>query len=345
MVEVNKLGVVLKKTQLGFESEGVLNPGVILVEGSIHMFYRAVAKGNYSSIGYCRLSDPVTVAERHDTPIFFPQDPHEVHGVEDARVVCIDGIYYMTYTAYDGVNALCAVAVSNDLKTWERKGFITPQVNYKEFARLAATKGDINDKYLRFNSPQGVNINRGDQVLIWDKDGIFFPRRIGGKLCFMHRIRPDLQIVCVDRLEDLTPDFWQKYLMNINDHILLAPRHKHEVSYVGGGCPPIETAEGWLFIYHGVCDTVEGYVYSACAALFDLENPQVEIARLPYPLFRPEFEWEMKGYVNNVCFPTGAVLLDDTLYIYYGAADDLIACASVSLSALLKELLNYRPIT
>jgi predicted GH43/DUF377 family glycosyl hydrolase len=71
----------------------------------------------------------------------------------------------------------------------------------------------------------------------------------------------------------------------------------------------------------------------------DLENPAKEIARLPYALFKPEHKWELKGEVNNVCFPTGTALFDDTLYIYYGAADERIACASLSLSALLSELL------
>jgi len=49
------------------------------------------------------------------------------------------------------------------------------------------------------------------------------------------------------------------------------------------------------------------------------------------------------GDVDDVCFPTGTVLEGDTLYIYYGAADELIACASVRLSALLKELLENKP--
>ena len=92
-------------------------------------------------------------------------------------------------------------------------------------------------------------------------------------------------------------------------------------------------------IYHGVHDTVKGYVYSACAALLSLENPAIELARLPYPLFYPELEWELKGEVNNVCFPTGTILEEDTLYIYYGAADERIAVASVSLHDLLEELL------
>jgi predicted GH43/DUF377 family glycosyl hydrolase len=70
----------------------------------------------------------------------------------------------------------------------------------------------------------------------------------------------------------------------------------------------------------------------------DLENPLKEISRLPYPLFKPDIQWEKEGYVNNVCFPSGALVIDDTLYVYYGAADEHIACASLSLSKLLNDL-------
>ena len=174
--------------------------------------------------------------------------------------------------------------------------------------------------------------------MVWDKNVIFFPRRINGKLHFLHRIKPDIQIVCVNDLNELNPDFWQNYLLRFKDHVVLYPKLKHEISYIGGGCPPIETKEGWLIIYHGVYDTIKGFVYCACAALLDLENPEKVLARLPYALFQPELDWELKGEVNNVCFPTGAVVIDDKLYIYYGAADERIACASMSLSELLSEL-------
>ena len=155
----------------------------------------------------------------------------------------------------------------------------------------------------------------------------------------MHRIKPDIQIVVsFESLADLTKDFWLNYFLRFEDYVVLSPKYAHEVSYIGSGCPPIETKAGWLLIYHGVHDTIKGYVYSACAALLDLENPQKEIARLPYPLFFPEKEWELNGEVNNVCFPTGAVLIEDTLYIYYGAADERIAVASLNLEELLDEL-------
>lgn len=145
-------------------------------------------------------------------------------------------------------------------------------------------------------------------------------------------------MVEVESLDDLTVGFWQKYFFHFDENIVLSPKYHHEVSYIGCGCPPIETPDGWLLIYHGVHDTIKGYVYSACVALLDLENPKIELARLPYPLFFPEKEWELKGEVNNVCFPSGAIVEDDTLYIYYGAADERIAAASLSMTELLAEL-------
>ncbi|MES2798017.1 MAG: pesticidal protein Cry7Aa [Bacteroidota bacterium] len=339
MIDVKKVGVLLEKTAFGFENEGVLNPAAILVDGTIHLFYRAVSKGNYSSIGYCTLKDPLKIDERCEIPVLFPQFDYEMHGVEDPRIVKIEDLFYMTYTAYDGVNALGALATSKDLLHWEKRGLIVPQITYKEFERLSSSKTVLNDKYNRYNVTGGAYEKKGKKLLLWDKNVIFFPRKIGGKFFFLHRIKPDIQIVCINNLEELTVDFWQNYFLHFEANIVLTPKYDFAVSYLGGGCPPLETKEGWLLIYHGVHDTVSGYVYCACAALLDLEDPQKVLAQLPYPLFTPEAEWELKGQVNNVCFPSGAVLIDDQLYIYYGAADEKIALAIVSLSTLINELL------
>lgn len=349
-IAVKKEGIVIEKTRSGFENEGVLNPAAMQEGDTVHLLYRAVSKGNYSTVGYCKLLGPLTVAERHDAPLIFPQASYESHGVEDPRITCIDGLYYLSYCAYDGVNALGALATSKDLKQFEKQGIIVPQFSYEAFKHLAAAQGAISEKYARFNdrnrlySRPDKNAPTWDKdkpVMIWDKNLIFFPRRIHGKLTFLHRIKPDIQLAAVHDLSELTQAFWEGYLLNLEKHIVMTPKHHHEISYIGGGCPPIETPAGWLLIYHGVHDTAAGYVYAACAALLDLEDPQREIARLPYALFSPELEWELSGEVNNVCFPTGTALFGDTLYVYYGAADERIACASMSLSALVDELLRY----
>ncbi len=331
MVAVSRHGLVLEKRSLSFEEEGVLNPAVILDSGKIHMFYRAVAKDNYSSIGYCILSDPLTIEYQSDVPVFVPENDFETHGVEDPRIVKIENDFYLSYTAFDGNNALGCVALSSDLNEFKRLGFVVPVWRGDRFRKAIQKFENLNIKY--FQPDKGNHI-------IWDKNVVFFPRKINGQICFLHRIRPGIQIVKVNQLDDLTDIFWEDYMSNFDGHIVLDPIYKHELSYIGGGCPPIETPEGWLLIYHGVCDTVNGYSYSACAALLDLDNPQYEIGRLSYPLFEPEEEWEMKGYVNSVCFPTGSVQIEEKLYIYYGAADERIGCASVNISELVTEILK-----
>jgi predicted GH43/DUF377 family glycosyl hydrolase len=99
MLEVKKEGILLKKTALGFENEGVLNPAAIREGDYVHMFYRAVSEGNFSSIGYCKLKGPLTVVERGDKPILFPQFDYESHGIEDPRITKIDDLYFLTYTS------------------------------------------------------------------------------------------------------------------------------------------------------------------------------------------------------------------------------------------------------
>lgn len=342
MVKVEKHGILLAKTELLFESEGVLNPAVIKEGNSVHIFYRALHAGNHSTIGYCRLEGPLTVAERNEEPILAPMFYYDSQGVEDARIVKIDGLYYMTFTAYDGRNALGVLATSTDLKEWTRHGIIVPQITYEKFNELAQINSYLAEKYEYFYLRHNPRNKTEKSMLLWDKNVMFFPRKVNGQFVFIHRILPEIQIVKVESLDQLTPEFWHDYLLNIQQHIVLSPKHAHEISYIGGGCPPIETEEGWVMIYHGVHDVDGGHIYTACAALLDLENPNIELSRLPYALFVPDVKWEMKGIVNNVVFPSGAALFDDTLYIYYGAADKLIGCASLSLKELVAELVRYK---
>lgn len=339
MIVVKKEGIILEKTELEFENEAVLNPAAIREADSVHLFYRAVRKGNYSTVGYCRLDGPLTLRERRETPLIIPQFDYESHGIEDPRIVKIDDLYYMTFTAHDGLNAQGELATSKDLIHFENQGVIVPQMTYAEFAFHVETDGQVNEKYHRNYKFYYEKKDPDKKLLLWDKNVIFFPRRINGKLVFLHRIRPGIQIVFVENLNDLTKDFWINYIRDMHEFIVLDPIYDHELKYIGGGCPPIETKWGWLLIYHGVKETQTGFVYSACAALLDLNDPSKEIARLPYALFSPEYEWELNGEVNNVVFPTGTTVFGDTLFIYYGAADERIACASLSLSALVEELI------
>jgi len=331
MVAVKKEGILLKCSELDFENDGVLNPAVMQEGDRVHIFYRAVHKGNQSCIGYFRLNGPLTIEQKNDEPFLTPEFDYEQHGMEDPRIVKIDGLYYLSYVAFDGANALGALATSSNLVNFERQGIIVPKITFTDFDLATQNNPSLNKKYLEYNP--GANI-------LADKDFVFFPRRIDGKLTFLHRIKPDIQIAAVNSLDELTEDYWNDYFTHFGDHIFLEPKFDHEIAYIGAGCPPIETDKGWLIIYHGVKVIDKHYEYSACASLMDIDNPQKEIARLPYPLFKPDLDYELTGDVDDVCFPTGTAQFDDILYIYYGAADELIACASVNLPALLDELLS-----
>lgn len=350
MISVKREGIILRNTNLDFENEGVMNPAIIAEGGYVHMFYRAVREGNYSTIGYCRLEGPLKIVQRDEKPLIYPDFDYESQGVEDPRIVKIEDLYYMTYTVYDGTNAAGALAVSKDLKHFDKKGIITPQLTYDKFTALITGDGPYickhfhtyKEKYFRTYNKSKSKTNNGKANYLTDKNVVFFPRKIDGKFYFMHRIKPDIQLVAVNELEDLTDEFWKTYFLDFASHISFEAKYDHESSYIGAGCPPIETAEGWLMIYHSVHDTPSGYMYSASAALLDIHNPAIEITRLPYPLFSPELEYELTGVVNRVCFPTGTATFGDTLYIYYGAADKCIACMSVSLKELINELIAHK---
>lgn len=341
MISIEKHGILLNSRELSFENNGVLNPGVYQEEDNLHILYRAVEEGNYSTLGYAQTLGPLKVVERKDEPLISRDFEYEKQGVEDARIVKIDKTYYITYTAYDGVNAMGALATSNDLIHFEKKGIITPSVNYAQYEKLVKCCDPIglNPKYHHyFNLFAEIGLVKDSKILLRDKDIVLFPRKINGKFALLHRIWPGIQIVYFDDFSELVPSFWNDYLSNLNDYVVMDPKYDYEVSYIGAGAPPIETEDGWLIIYHGVQETIKGKIYHASAALLHLDKPEVEISRLTEPLFSPTKSWEQKGVVNNIVFPTGTALYEDLLYIYYGAADEHIACVSLSLKDLLHEL-------
>ncbi|MDI1307705.1 MAG: pesticidal protein Cry7Aa [bacterium] len=341
MVTIEKLGIILSPTDKEFENTGVLNPGIYQEGNTVHILYRAVQEGNYSTIGYARTEGPTKIVERAEKPIIYRDFEYEKQGIEDARIVKIEDTYYITYTAYDGVNALGALATSKDLINFEKHGIITPQVNYQQYETHVncCNMTKLNPKYHEYyNLFAQIGLETDETRLLRDKDVVLFPRKINGQFVLLHRIWPGIQIVKFDDWKDLTLSFWEDYLRNLTDHIILDPKDPYEMSYIGAGVPPIETADGWLLIYHGVHETTTGKIYHAKAALLHLEKPEMAISRLPYPLFSPTKQWEIEGEVSDVVFPTGQALFGNDLYIYYGAADKYIAVAKLDINELLLEL-------
>jgi predicted GH43/DUF377 family glycosyl hydrolase len=104
------------------------------------------------------------------------------------------------------------------------------------------------------------------------------------------------------------------------------------------------TDAGWLVLYHGV-ETLDASVKRVCyrlgGMLLDKDDPTKVLARTREPLMEPETYYEKFGlYIPNVIFPTGNVITDGTLYLYYGVCDTAIALATASLEDVIEQVLK-----
>ena len=289
--------VLLPDPTSDWECYNVFNPGVIYHNGLFHMFYRAQGLDWVSRIGYAVSEDGVHW-NRLRRPVLEPHDGSDSRGVEDPRVVEIDGVFYMTYTAYGrefhgegepthaGGGILPMIARSENLITWERIGPIV----------------------------------RGEN----NKDHVLFPRKIGGRYAALHRRWPQVWLAYSDDLltwreEDMTPIF--------------GPRSEGhwDSKSVGANGVPIETEHGWLLLYHGYD---EEHVYKFGACLLDLEDPSRVIRRPRAPIFWPEELWELRGDVPNVVFSCSNPVVDGVVHVFYGGGDHVIGLATCELEQL-----------
>lgn len=330
------MGVILEPTERSFENVAVLNPGCYQEGKFVHIFYRAISKSHRSCFGYAKLKGPTEVVERWKHPIMTRDYEYEKKGIEDPRIVKIGSRFYMTYVAHDGKNAVAAYAVSRDLKNFEKKGIISPEIKYDRAADIFRQE-KLKDRYFMFES--FYEEFASPDVLLWEKDVCLFPKKIHGKFAMIHRILPDIQLVYFNTFSELKrKKFWKNYLSQLAKFVVLENKYWFESRNIGGGTPPIETKDGWLIIFHSVEELNKSRVYHASAALLSKRDPRKVIGRLNYPLFSPEEKWEKSGFVNNVVFPTGTAVFGDDLYIYYGAADRVIGVAKVKTAELVKEL-------
>lgn len=170
-----------------------------------------------------------------------------------------------------------------------------------------------------------------------DKDAALFPRRFGGRWAMIHRPSP---------LRG-GAHMWLSYspdLRHWGDHKLLLEARDGawwDAGKIGLGPPPLETADGWLVMYHGVRMTSDGPIYRAGLALLDLERPSRVLRHLDEWVFAPEAPYEVTGDVGRVVFPCGWVhdAARDRLLLYYGAADTVVGLATARFSDVLATIL------
>lgn len=77
--------------------------------------------------------------------------------------------------------------------------------------------------------------------------------------------------------------------------------------------------------------------YCISAILLDLNDPTKIIGRLAEPLLSPNEE-ERVGYVPNVIYTCGAMLLNGHLVIPYAMSDITTRIATVELKSLLRRM-------
>jgi predicted GH43/DUF377 family glycosyl hydrolase len=104
---------------------------------------------------------------------------------------------------------------------------------------------------------------------------------------------------------------------------------------VGAGASPIETGQGWLEIYHGADANMR---YCLGAILLDRDDPRRVLKRSRDPIMEPLARYEQSGFFGNVVFTNGHRVDGDELTLYYGASDELVCGATLSIAEILASL-------
>ena len=162
-----------------------------------------------------------------------------------------------------------------------------------------------------------------------NKGMALFPRRVNGKFAMLSRQDGENNyIMFSDNMH-----FWHEATL------LQKPEQPWEFMQIGNCGSPIETEKGWIVLTHGVGAMRQ---YSIGVILLDLEDPTKIIARLEEPLLRATEE-EREGYVPNVIYSCGGMIVKDKLIIPYAMSDVASRIAIVDVNDLFKKMKFNKP--
>jgi predicted GH43/DUF377 family glycosyl hydrolase len=293
---------ILTKTQIPYPVETAHNAAVVKHEGHYIMLFRAHLRTGRSIIGLARSYDGFR----------FTADP------EPFLVPALDG----PFAAYEEFGVEDPRITSMD-----GEYLITYSVHSRDGVRVALAK-----------TKDFVQVER--VALITEADNrnvVLFPEKFDG--LYARLDRPQGEVAPWSIWISYSPDlrFWGE------SQPVLRPEPYHWDSMkVGPGAPPIKTEQGWLSIYHGVYETMDGAIYRLGVALHDLHNPAKILGVGDSWIVQPEDSWEITGYVHNVVFTCGAVPEPDgTVKIYWGGADSVTCVGEANISDLVALCLEH----
>ncbi len=325
----------IRKTVVAWEDKDVFNPAVVVKDDKIYMLYRAQDKVGHpagtSRIGLAVSKDGFHFS-RMSIPVLYPDNDDQKKyewegGCEDPRIVEDEkGVYYMTYTAFDGTTARLLIATSKDLLHWTKKGPVFS----------GALKGKYIDKW----SKSGSIVSRYT-------DGKIIAARINGKYWMYWGDQFIWAATSSDLIHwtpiQMTPGEQGEpsstplkgQAINMPDLKIILPTRpgRFDSDLVESGPPAMLTEKGILLIYNGrnipaIGDSSlpEG-TYAGGQALLDKSDPTRVIHRLGRNFIHPDKAYEINGQVGQVCFLEGLVQFHGEWLLYYGTADSRIAVA------------------
>lgn len=294
---------ILTPTAHAWENKAVFNCGVTTFNGRILLLYRAQGDDNISRFGLAFSDDGFHIAERLSSPVFAP-DPdteYEALGVEDPRISQVGDDYYVVYTAASMYPKVFEGGIEERPTgeiPWRVRVSVAHTQDFKTFSR------------------HGVVISHIDS-----KDGVLFPGKVRDNYLLIHRVVPDIRLAVAKEIHQFK-----------ERGIVLRPDGTGwDGDVVGAGAPPIHTKYGWLLLYHGI----HNHVYGLGFALLDPHEPTQVLGKTDGAVLLPEKAYEKKGLVNNVVFSCGTAVKNDTLFVYYGAADCSVGVATIEFERVL----------
>lgn len=317
---------------VAWESKNVFNPAIVVRRDTVFMLYRAqdsIGKpGGTSRIGLAYSTDGLHFTKT-PRPVFYPEpDAYQAYewqgGVEDPRIVEDSaGIYYMTYTSYDGKTARLMVASSPDLQKWTKHGPVFANAFGGKYLNQWSKSGSIVSRYAD-GKIIATKIN-GKYWMYWGDQNIW----VATSIDLIHWEPFEMQV------DESAPIALKGQALNMPQLRIIIPTRdkKFDSDLVEPGPPAMLTDKGILLIYNsrnlkniGDTSLADG-TYTAGQVLLDKNNPLQVLHRLNHYFIKPERSYELVGEVNNVCFLEGLAQFKNQWFLYYGTADSKIAVA------------------